>query len=185
MNIRRVMTVISNSDSSDRGQPRPITAITVISFENHRNHFNNHCNHRKFFSRTRKRFPVAILLAMMMVGLQPIQAAEKPVVKTEPFRYDDKGRRDPFVPLARDGRLVMPAGGQQQGVGAVPKLEGILYDPGGHSLALLDGTEAKVGDTVSGYQVVEIRKDAVVLGGGEEPVVLRISFETPPKAPAP
>lgn len=100
------------------------------------------------------------------------------------YRYDPAGRRDPFVPLVRDGKLIevgalMPLGG------SVPVLRGILWDPGGNSLALLNDAEVKVGDTIGGYQVVEIRKDAVVLSGGGEPVVLQLEFETPPKGGEP
>ena len=67
-----------------------------------------------------------------------------------------------------------------------PVLYGILWDPNGHSLALINDTEAKVGDTINGYQVTEIRRDAVVLSvEGGEPVVLQLTFDTPPGALAP
>jgi len=59
-------------------------------------------------------------------------------------------------------------------------LYGILWDSAGNSIALINDTEVKVGDTVKGYRVTEIRQDAVVLTNGGEPVVLQIAFETPP-----
>ena len=99
------------------------------------------------------------------------------------YRYESAGRRDPFVPLVRDGKLI-EAGGLMPVGGSVPVLHGILYDPGGNSLALLNDAEAKVGDTVDGYQVVEIRKDAVVLSGGGAPVVLKLQFGTTPTLPS-
>ena len=61
-----------------------------------------------------------------------------------------------------------------------PVLYGILWDPGGNSIALINDGEVKVGDAVGEYLVKEIRHDAVVLENGGEPVVLRMAFDTPP-----
>jgi hypothetical protein len=99
-----------------------------------------------------------------------------------PFRYDAKGRRDPFLPLVWNGKLITPIG-QRLSEGAQPELDGILFDPAGDSIALVNGQEARVGEVIGGYRVVEIRQDAVVLEGGEGPVVLRI-FEPPPDSSA-
>lgn len=112
-------------------------------------------------------------------------AAEEPGAEPpEPFRYDSGGRRDPFVPLVREGRLV----GTAQGVhvdSATPTLYGILWDPQGDSIALLNEAEVKVGETVAGFRVKAIQRDAVVLDGGGEPVVLRITYEPAPGEPSP
>ena len=96
-----------------------------------------------------------------------------------PFRYTAKGKRDPFVPLVRDGQMVSMA---QAAVpdSSLPMLHGILWDPYGQSIALINDLEAKVGDAVGEYQVIEIRHDAVVLSNGGEPVVLEINFDSPP-----
>mgnify|MGYP001575995880 CR=1 FL=1 len=112
--------------------------------------------------------------------------AEEPGAEpsAEPFRYDSGGRRDPFVPLVREGRLV----GTAQGVrvdSATPTLYGILWDPQGDSIALLNEAEVKVGETVAGFRVKAIQRDAVVLDGGGEPVVLRITYEPAPGKPSP
>ena len=96
-----------------------------------------------------------------------------------PFRYQAKGKRDPFFPLVRDGQLIsssQPALVES----AVPVLHGIMWDPYGQSMALINDLEAKVGDAVGEYRVIEIRHDAVVLSSGGEPVVLQISFDVPP-----
>ena len=112
-------------------------------------------------------------------------ASETPPGKRESFFYDAKGHRDPFVPLVRDGRLV----GKPQPVPTVnaaqPVLYGILWDPAGRSIAMINDTEVRVGDTVAGYRVAEIRQDAVVLSGGGEPLVLSIDFETPSSKSSP
>lgn len=92
--------------------------------------------------------------------------------------YDPGGRRDPFAPLVLNGRYVGQEG--TRAFSAIrPELYGILWDPAGNSIALINDGEARVGDAVGGYRVEEIRKDAVVLRNGGEPVVLTISFESP------
>ena len=102
--------------------------------------------------------------------------------------YDPKGRCDPFVALVREERSVpcdsRPGGANpEQPAGHAPSLGGMLWDPGGQSIALLNGGEAKVGDEIDGYRVTAIRQDEVVLTRGQDRVVLRINFETqPPKA---
>jgi hypothetical protein len=110
------------------------------------------------------------------------QGAESADASTS-FRYEAKGLRDPFLPLVRDGKPIAPSGGSARVTGAAPVLAGILWDPQGTSMALINETEVRVGDVIEGYDVVEIQEDAVVLQGGSgEPLVLRISFESVPPA---
>ena len=97
--------------------------------------------------------------------------------------YDPAGHRDPFVALVRDGRLVGSVTQTGRVAADRPVLYGILWDPSGRSIALINDAELKVGDTVAGYRVAEIRQDAVVLANGGEPLVLTISFEEPSVAP--
>ena len=124
-----------------------------------------------------------LAVALAIVAAEPagaVEKADKPKESSGPFQYDSKGRRDPFSPLVRDGRLV--AAGAVRIEASKPMLYGILWDPGGKSIALINDIEAKVGDTVGGYQVREIRKDAVILdSGSEEPLVLQIAFDAPSK----
>ena len=125
---------------------------------------------------------LAVAAGISAASLPDGWAADEP--GPEPFRYDSGGRRDPFVPLFRDGRVV----GAPEGVrvdAARPTLYGILWDPGGESIALINDEEAKVGDTVAGFRVKAIQRDAVVLDGGREPVVLRITYEPAPRQPSP
>lgn len=112
---------------------------------------------------------------------QSMQAPEEQApTKKEFFFYDAKGRRDPFMPLVRDGVLVQFTPG---GDASKPVLYGILWDPGGQSLALINDLEAKVGDMVGEYQVTDIRKDAVVLMRAGEPLELMFDANAPPVTP--
>jgi hypothetical protein len=121
-----------------------------------------------------------VAAAILSLAGRPAAAADKPKPeKAERFRYHTKGRRDPFVPLVRDGRLVaIGLGGYAKS--SQPVLYGVLWDPGGNSIALINDGEVRVGDMIGDYRVVEIRKDAVVLANGGEPVVIELAFETPP-----
>ena len=106
-------------------------------------------------------------------------AAEQPSSPSVEFHYDAKGRRDPFEPLVRDGHVVPGMSLGHDLEGDQPILYGILWDPAGTSLALMNDGEYRVGETVNGYQVVEIRRDAVVITSGGERKVLQITFDAP------
>lgn len=77
-------------------------------------------------------------------------------------------RRDPFVPL--QGEDVSTSSSS-----AGFKLEGIIYDPGERSMAILNGKAYQVGDTVGDATVVKILKDYVVISveGDERTLEIR------------
>lgn len=124
------------------------------------------------------RIGIGVALWLSGVGLMDICTSEQ-ATSSLPFRYEAKGRRDPFEPLVKDGRLVRAITSGPDVGGDRPLLKGILWDPAGESMALLSDGEYKVGDMVDGYQVVEIRQDAVVLASGGKRTVLQITFESP------
>lgn len=127
------------------------------------------------------RSQVLIILAIGAAAASPRLHAEPAEPPAYPA-YEAQARRDPFVPLVRDGRLIAPKGG---GEFSTLTLVGILWDPGGQSIALINDTAVKAGDVLGDYQVQEIRQDGVVLMRDGKPVVLQLSFEeTTPEAGA-
>ena len=110
--------------------------------------------------------------AIESVAAQPLKGGRT----EEVFRYDAKGRRDPFVSLVREGRVVTPASSSAGFDGATPVLYGIVWDPAGRSIALINDAELQVGEMIGKYRVEEIRRDAVVLDAGGERTVLQIVF---------
>jgi hypothetical protein len=126
------------------------------------------------------------LLMAAAWGMMPqaCAASEEPATQVPDIRYDAKGRRDPFVSLVRDGRVVLGQAGLVAGGPTDLLLLGIVWDPGGQSIALINDLEVKVGDTVGGYEVIEIRQDRVVLTAGAQEVVLQLMFDAAP-APKP
>jgi len=128
------------------------------------------------------------LVVGLVLGLGMGQAELGAATGTEtPFHvYDRHGKRDPFIPLVIDGQMVTVTDTDEDATAdaSTLKLIGILWDPGGHSLALINENEAQVGDRINGYQVTEIRQDRVVLKSASGTVVvLEISFDTPTKKP--
>lgn len=119
------------------------------------------------------RYASSILMGALLLAAAPVARAEPP--RKQPFQYNPAGRRDPFVSLLLNDRLVgsssMPRDTTK------PTLYGILWDPGGQSIALIDDLEAKVGDTVRGYKVKTITRDEVVLEAEGQTVVLQIAFD--------
>ena len=118
-------------------------------------------------------------MAVSLIAERWGMAAENSPSASVAFQYDAKDRRDPFEPLAQDGHLKPGMGLGHDVEGDQPVLYGILWDPAGPSLALINDGEYQVGEMVNGYQIVEIRRDAVVITSGGERTVLQITFDAP------
>jgi type II secretory pathway component PulC len=87
-------------------------------------------------------------------------------LNAEDVIYDAGKRRDPFVPLSGEESVLVTA--SSSGV----KLEGIIYDPNGRSMAILSGKTYMTGEAVGDASVVKIRRDHVVISvGGEEQIL--------------
>ena len=105
-------------------------------------------------------------LIMPQAAAAPAKSEQAPA-----FVYDAQGRRDPFVPLVGIGSSSSARSGG-------PALHGILWDPKGQSIALIDDLEARVGDRIGEFRVVEIRREAVVLAPEEgDPFIVELPFE--------
>jgi hypothetical protein len=80
----------------------------------------------------------------------------------EEFKYDSKGRRNPFIPLVTsEGRILKLDREQRQDNDLL--IEGIIYDKNGLSYAIINGVVASVGDAIGDYQVLKIEDRKVIL----------------------
>jgi hypothetical protein len=104
------------------------------------------------------------VLAMLLVLVTSAFAASE-------VGYDRGSRRDPFMPLKAE--VFAPASNVSTSV----KLEGIIYDPGGQSMAMLNGKAYQMGEAVGDAKVVKISKDHVVISEGGEDKTLWIREE--------
>ncbi len=84
--------------------------------------------------------------------------------------YDSGKRRDPFVPLTGEDVSISAS---SSGV----KLEGIIYDPGAQSMAILNGKAYQVGEALGDATVLKIQKDHVVISVDGEEKTLWIRIE--------
>jgi len=90
-------------------------------------------------------------------------------------KYDSGGRRNPFIALVTpDGRL-LKLDREKQGQSKFI-VEGIIFDKNGISYAIINSIVAGIGDQVEDYQVLKIKKDAVILIKEGQP--LRIEFNS-------
>ncbi len=94
----------------------------------------------------------------------------------EQFRYDSKSARDPFVPLISEEGGVASDAYNIASFGEV-RLEGIIWDASGNSMALINGEMVKEGDMLGDMKVLKTEKDSVKLNIGQEEVVIRLLNE--------
>ncbi len=99
--------------------------------------------------------------------------SDLPVVTN--FVYDDHGKRDPFWSLLGSRGTILNFDNDIQASDMV--LEGILVEPNGDSVAIINGNIVKVGDKVGFFIVKEIQVNVVVLGKGQEIVTLKLKKE--------
>lgn len=109
-----------------------------------------------------------------LIAAPAARAADQPATG-KGFTYDAMDARDPFVALVRQGRLVAPSAGGSNF--STLTLAGILWDPAGRSVALINDAEVTVGDLLGEYRVEDIRQDAVVLTRDGKTVVLQLTHD--------
>lgn len=88
-------------------------------------------------------------------------------------RYDRGERRDPFIPLVGPEGYV----DSRQFDTSDLIIEGIIHDPKGESLVLINGEFYKEGQDVKGANVISIFKDRVILGQSDEQKTIWIREE--------
>jgi len=80
----------------------------------------------------------------------------------EEYKYFSKGKRDPFVPLAT-GEIKTSMGLQAVETIDDVKFEGIIFDPNGKSMVVLNDEVLKEGDKLYNVEIIKIDNKAVTI----------------------
>jgi len=117
-----------------------------------------------------------ILSLILLFYLLPTTYYLLPACYTQQeFIYDSKDKRDPFIPLVTpDGRLLKLE--PEEGAAEL-SLEGIIYDKNGLSYAVVNGEVVRIGEMVSGYQVLKIEDRKVVFIKEGQPQEIELKKE--------
>jgi len=99
-----------------------------------------------------------MLVAVALCGPALIEGAEG----TAAFKYEAKSRRDPFVPLITK-RAKLSAGLENVQSLEDLDLEGIVWDPSGGSIAILNGIIVKEGDEIGNLKIKSIMSKKIAL----------------------
>lgn len=110
---------------------------------------------------------IALLIPLILVNFV--------FAEDQHFVYDDHGKRDPFW------KLVSPSGSilnfETDLLITDLNLEGIIFDPSGNSLAIINGAVVKPKDKLGLYIVSKIEEKKVILLKGQESFVLELKKE--------
>ena len=113
-----------------------------------------------------KQVMLVLLISGMAVGMASAEEA---------FRYNAKGKRDPFIPLiSESGGYASDA--YEASAAEDIRLEGIVWDEKG-SIAIINGEIAKEGDSMGSIKVLKINKDNVIFDVGGESIKIDLNKE--------
>ncbi len=101
-------------------------------------------------------FPILVVFVFCYTGIFLIAA------RGQEFKYMSKGKRDPFVPLAT-GEVRANLGLQSVETIEDVRFEGIIFDPAGKSMVVLNGEVMKEGDKLYNVEIVKIGGSSVII----------------------
>jgi type II secretory pathway component PulC len=92
------------------------------------------------------------------------------------FKYNAKGKRDPFIPLISESGGYASDAYEASAVEDI-RLEGILWDDAKGSIAIINGEITKEGDSMGSIKILKINKDSVIFDVGGESVKIDLNKE--------
>ncbi|MFH1753391.1 MAG: hypothetical protein ABH875_04330 [Candidatus Omnitrophota bacterium] len=111
---------------------------------------------------TRKLLAVAANSLILLIGVLWVSAGFADGAPQKDLTYDSKGRRDPFIPLITRNVKISAGLEGVQGVEDIT-LEGIVWDSGGGSIAILNGVIVKEGDEIASVKIETITENNIIL----------------------
>lgn len=118
-----------------------------------------------------------LLMGMVLIAaLWPVGAVAVDVSSVEgDFTYNDHDKRDPFWSLLGNRGTILNFDKDIYASDMV--LEGVLLEPTGDSVAIINGNIVKIGDKVGFFIVKEIQVNMVILEKGQEMITLKLKKE--------
>lgn len=78
------------------------------------------------------------------------------------YKYEAGDRRDPFIPLVMSEQRISMGLETVETVDDV-KFEGVIFDPSGSSMAVLNGEIVKEGEKIHNVEIVKIDDNSIAL----------------------
>ncbi len=117
----------------------------------------------------KKSLLTALVFGMMLCPFQAMSETE------DAYVYDDQGKRDPFMRLVSPSGAILSLDNDLLVTDMV--LEGIIQDPSGKNLAIINSLVVGVDDKIGTFTISDVGIDRVVLIKGEESFVLKLKRE--------
>ncbi|MGE5280509.1 MAG: hypothetical protein ACM3L6_07200 [Deltaproteobacteria bacterium] len=116
-----------------------------------------------------------IAAGLLAVGIAWACVPEgRPQDDSDKYLYKGQGTRDPFLPLITpSGQLI----NLEPETDTALRLEGIMFDPNGNSIAIINGELLRVGESLGDAVVVAIEEDKVTLVRQNETLELQLRRE--------
>ncbi len=89
------------------------------------------------------------------------------------FTYQSKGNRDPFMSLVTKEGRILPGARTVTGNGDI-ELEGVIWDPNGKSMAIINGKLVKEQQRIMNMQILKINKTSIILQKGGKVMVVNL-----------
>lgn len=117
---------------------------------------------------------IILVILSILIPVSVVFGEEEPK-KEAGFTYTINNTREPFMPLvSADGTIVNL---EPQSDIADIHLEGIIFDPGGKSYAVINGNVIAENDLVGNFKLKEIKKDKIILQNGENTHIIELIKE--------
>ena len=113
---------------------------------------------------------------LLLIFISLIMLVNMAIAEEKGFKYNTKGRRDPFITLISEtGRYASDA--YEASAAEDIRLEGIVWDDVKGSISIINGEIAKEGDAIGSIKILKIDKDSVVFDIGGENIRVGLDKE--------
>jgi len=101
------------------------------------------------------RYSSGVVFFLLLITMAPGVLAEE-----QKYSYKFQNKRDPFVPLVSSAGYLLNLEPEDN---SALKLDGIMYDPHGDSIAIINGSLVRVGETIGDAVLSSIEQNKVIV----------------------